>query len=288
MSRRFRAILAALAAGNVTLSSVTLLKPHITVENSEALLAGIAGRSCRSAKEWLAARFPAPDLPERIRQLPTRNGSAGLGLVQPDPGTTDASRGAIPLAFALASPPPSVTDARRSRLEPLSQDRFALQVTISRALKDELELVRDLMRHRNPDGDLERVLGDAVAALRSKLEKENLGATTKPRANAQHPPSKESKATASRHIPAAIKRAVVEKDGLRCSFVGIDGRRCECRAFLEFDHIEPVGLDGSHGEDNVRIFCRAHNQYAAARIYGAATIRRWRSSATKASRAPTP
>jgi hypothetical protein len=38
--------------------------------------------------------------------------------------------------------------------------------------------------------------------------------------------------------------------------VGIDGRRCECRAFLEFDHVEPVGLDGSHGEDNVRILCR--------------------------------
>jgi hypothetical protein len=67
MSRRFPAILSELAAGNVTLSSLALLKPHITVENSEELLAGIAGRSCRSAKEWLSARFPTPDLPERIR-----------------------------------------------------------------------------------------------------------------------------------------------------------------------------------------------------------------------------
>jgi hypothetical protein len=292
LSRRFPAILAELAAGNVTLSSLTLLKPHITIDNSEELLAGIAGRSCRSAKEWLAARFPTPDLPERIRQLPTPNEPARLGLVQPDPGTTDSSRGAglapgtIPLA--LASPPALATDARRSRLEPLSQDRFALQVTISRSLKDELELVRDLMRHRNPNGDLERVLGDAMAALRSKLEKEKLGATTKPRSNAQRPPSKKSKASAGRHIPSATKRAIVEKEGLRCSFVGIDGRRCECRAFLEFDHVEPVGLDGGHGEDNVRILCRAHNQYAAARIYGAVTMRRWRSSATRASPASTP
>jgi hypothetical protein len=288
MSRRFPPILAALAAGNVTLSSVALLKPHITVDNSEDLLAGIAGRSCRSAKEWLAARFPTPDLPERIRQLPTRNGSASLGLVEPDPGTTDTSQGAIPLAFALASLPPPATDARRSSPEPLSQDRFALHVTISRSLKEELELVRDLMRHRNPSGDLERVLGDAVAALRSKLEKEKLGATTKPRSDANRAPSKLPKAAASRHIPAAIKRAIVAKEGLRCSFVGLDGRRCECRAFLEFDHVEPVGLDGSHGEDNVRIFCRAHNQYAAARIYGATTMRRWRSSAARASPASTP
>jgi hypothetical protein len=268
------------------------LKPHITIENSEELLAGIAGRSCRSAKEWLAARFPTPDLLERIRKLPARNGSAGLGLVQPDPGTTSTSRGAelasgtIPLV--LASPLALATDARRSRLEPLSEDRFALQVTISRALKDELELVRDLMRHRNPNGDLELVLADAIAALRSKLEKDRFGATTKPRSNAHRTPSKEPKATASRHIPSAIKRAIVEKEGLRCSFVGIDGRRCECRTFLEFDHVDPVGLDGGHGEDNVRLLCRAHNQYAAARIYGAATMGRWRSSATRACPASTP
>jgi hypothetical protein len=292
LSRRFPAILSALAGGNVTLSSLALLKPYITIENSEELLAGIAGRSCRSAKEWLAARFPAPDLPERIRQLPMPKESARLGLVQPDPGTTDTSQGAglapgtIPLA--LASPPPPATDARRSRLEPLSQDRFALQVTISRSLKDELELVRDLMRHRNPNGDLERILGDAVAALRSKLEKEKLGATARPGSNACSGPSKATKTSASRHIPSAIKRAIVAKEGLRCSFVGIDGRRCECRAFLEFDHIEPVGLHGSHGEDNVRIFCRAHNQYAAERIYGAGTMRRWRSSATTAPPASTP
>jgi hypothetical protein len=288
LSRRFSAILPALAAGNVTLSSLALLKPHITVENSDELLAGIKGRSCRSAKEWLAARFPAPDLPERIRQLPGRNGSARLGLVQPDPGTTDASQGAIPLAFPVASPPPPATDARRFRLEPLSQDRFALQVTISRALKDELELVRDLMRHRNPSGDLERVLGDAVAALRSQLEKQKLGATTKPRSNAGSATSKGPRTRASRHIPSAVKRAIVEKEGLRCSFVGIDGRRCECRAFLEFDHVEPLGLDGGHSEDNVRIFCRAHNQYAAARIYGAVTMRRWRPSAERAAPIRTP
>jgi 5-methylcytosine-specific restriction endonuclease McrA len=242
--QRFPAILASLASGSVTLSSLALLKHHLTPDNHQELLAGIDGLSCRAAKEWLATRFPAADLPERIRQLPTR-------------------------------------------VEPLSEDRFALQVTISRSLRDEIELVRYLMRHRNPNGDLETVLGDAIAALRSQLEKQKLGATTKPRSRPAVPPTRAPKATASRHIPSATKRAIVEKDGLRCSFVGVDGRRCECRAFLEFDHVEPVGLDGGHGEDNVRIFCRAHDQYAAARIYGAVTMRRW-SSATRASAAPAP
>jgi hypothetical protein len=293
MSQRFPAILALLAAGSVTLSSLALLKPHITTENCDELLAGIEGRSCRSAKEWLAARFPTPDLPDRIRQLPTHHGSARLGLVQPDPGTTDASHdsdlasGTPPLLFPPASPLPPAPDARRSRIEPLSEDRFALQVTISRALKDELELVRDLMRHRNPNGDLERVLGDAIAALRSKLEKRKFGATATatatatPRSKSALTPAKVPKVPASRHIPSATKRAIVEKDGLRCSFVGIDGKRCDCRAFLEFDHVEPRGLGGRSDEGNVRLFCKAHNQYAAERIYGATRMRRWRSSTTR-------
>jgi hypothetical protein len=151
-------------------------------------------------------------------------------------------------------------------------------VTISRSLKDELELVRDLMRHRNPSGDLERVLGDAIAALRSKLEKQKLGATTKPRSPAtpSHPGAKTT--PGCRDIPSAVKRAIVAKEGLQCSFVGIDGRRCECRAFLEYDHVTPAGLGGNNAEDNVRLVCRAHNQYAAKRIYGAAAMRRFRTS----------
>jgi hypothetical protein len=97
------------------------------------------------------------------------------------------------------------------------------------------------------DPDLERVLGDAIAALRSQLEKQNLGATTTPRAIADRAPSEKPKPTASRHIPSATKRAIVEKEGFRWSFVG-----------------------------------------SAARIYGAVTMRRWRSSANRASPAPTP
>jgi hypothetical protein len=119
--------------------------------------------------------------------------------------------------------------------------------------------------------------------MRSTLEKEKLAATTKPRPNATRATSKETRTTASRHIPSAIKRAIVAKEGLRCSFVGIDGRRCECRAFLEYDHVEPVGRSGGHDEGNVRLLCRAHNQYAAERIYGRNTMSRWRSSAATAS-----
>jgi hypothetical protein len=38
---------------------------------------------------------------------------------------------------------------------------------------------------------------------------------------------------------------------------------------LEFDHIEPVARGGTSTVDNLRLRCRAHNQYEAERIFGA-------------------
>jgi hypothetical protein len=40
---------------------------------------------------------------------------------------------------------------------------------------------------------------------------------------------------------------------------------------LEFDHIEPVARGGHATTANLRLRCRAHNQYEADRIFAAAS-----------------
>jgi hypothetical protein len=320
----FPVILEWLASGRVTLSSLALLKPHLTAANHAELLAGIEGLSCRLAKEWLAARFPVADVPERVRQLPQMPAASTVRVapVEPQVGASEeADHSLLRTQLGVALP------ARPARVEPLSTDRFAMQVTISRSLKGEIDVVRDLMRHQNPTGSLETILEHAIAALKAKLEKQKLGSvrgrskrewsgessaatsalpqngfTVLPGA----PPSSAEAASGARsaaaangvaqhangtlsrdgakaptsalrsHISPATKRAIVAKHGWQCSFVGVDGRRCESRAFLQFDHICPKGIDGTGAEDNVRILCRAHNQYAAERIYGAAVMQRAR------------
>ncbi|MBI1797425.1 MAG: HNH endonuclease [Candidatus Eisenbacteria bacterium] len=64
-----------------------------------------------------------------------------------------------------------------------------------------------------------------------------------------------------------------ERDGGRCTFVSADGHRCASRARIEFDHIDPYARDGAATVSNVRLLCRAHNQYAAERTFGADFIR---------------
>ena len=58
------------------------------------------------------------------------------------------------------------------------------------------------------------------------------------------------------------------RDGVRCSFVAEDGRRCEETGFLELDHVVPVARGGEATLENLRVLCRTHNQYEAERILG--------------------
>jgi len=87
-----------------------------------------------------------------------------------------------------------------------------------------------------------------------------------------------------RHIPAAVRRAVRERDGDQCTFVSEDGRRCSARTRLEFDHIRPVVRGGEATADNLRLTCRVHNHFEAERSFGVEFMRNKRDAA-RASRA---
>jgi 5-methylcytosine-specific restriction endonuclease McrA len=78
-----------------------------------------------------------------------------------------------------------------------------------------------------------------------------------------------------------VKRAVRERDGDQCAFVGESGQRCSSRTRLEFDHVEPVSCGGAATVENLRLLCRAHNQYAAEREFGAEFMEQKRAAARR-------
>ena len=95
-------------------------------------------------------------------------------------------------------------------------------------------------------------------------------------------PRKAKAGRAKRYVSNEARRQAVARDGMQCSFVSEDGRRCEEIGFLELDHVVPVALGGD-AKDGVRILCRLHNQYEAERILGRETV-----EAGKAARASRP
>ena len=140
-------------------------------------------------------------------------------------------------------------------MQPLSPDRYKLQLTITGATRDKLLRARDLMRHSLPDGDLAGVLDRAIALLLMDLERTRLAAVSQPHV------ARSTKAR-SRHIPASVRRAVWRRDQGKCAFKGAAGR-CNETAFLEFHHIRPFAAGGAPSIDNIELRCRAHNQYEA-------------------------
>jgi hypothetical protein len=70
LARRFPAIFPLLATGELTLSVVALLKPHLTNDNADGLIAAVSSKSVRLARDALAAWYPRPDVPATVRKLP--------------------------------------------------------------------------------------------------------------------------------------------------------------------------------------------------------------------------
>jgi 5-methylcytosine-specific restriction endonuclease McrA len=71
-----------------------------------------------------------------------------------------------------------------------------------------------------------------------------------------------------RHIPAAIRRAVFERDGNQCTYASTAGKRCEETHRLEFHHLTPFAAGGEHAVSNLTLRCAAHHALAAEEEFG--------------------
>jgi hypothetical protein len=250
VARRFPIVLQMLERGDVTLTTVSLLASHLTDTNHFDLLTGARHRSKREVEEIVAQVRPRPDVPAAVRKLPDRLQTKALAL--------DAVEHAKP------TPPPPVSTRPTAAVTPLAPSRYKLQLTIDRATQQKLYLVRDLMRHAVPSGDLATILNRALDALLEELERQKSGA-------ARHPQRARAGAPNSRHIPAAVRRAVWARDGGRCAFRG-PGGSCGETAFVEFHHVRPFAAGGDATIDNIELRCRAHNQYEADLFFGGPVV----------------
>jgi hypothetical protein len=164
--------------------------------------------------------------------------------------------------------------SRPAVVEPLSPARYKVQFTASAELRDKLERLSALMRSEVPDGDLAAIIERAVTEKLERLEARRYSKARAPRKGLGDTDT----TPVSRHIPAAVRRVVHERDGDRCRYVDEQGRRCPATDRLEFHHRHPFGMGGDHSPGNLRLLCPSHNRYLAERDYGHAAISRHRRS----------
>src|SRR3954464_751295 len=173
----------------------------------------------------------------------------------------------------------SKTRPRDRELEPLSSDRFGVHFTADSELRDLIERARALASHRLPNGDLAGLMKLMAQSFVREEEKRRFGVGARPRRTKTEeesgrvpeggtPPggvsastgATEAKAEAlavatgkrGRYLAVAVRRETHGRDGGQCAFVSADGRRCNARAFLEFDHREPFATLGAPDAVNIR------------------------------------
>lgn len=299
-SREYPVLLDMLADGRLHLTGIARLAPHLTTGNQAELLGRATHQTRRQIEELIAEIAPLPDAPTLIRRLPVTRGlpaaAVTVGTGEPELAPPqlcpDRVRMGSPGPGGPSGDPASVGSPESNRqsaaavvwqrtpgqplIEPLGHARYRVQFTASAELQHKLERLRALMRSQVPDGDLAVIIDRAVTEKLERLESRRFAKTTRPRNKL----SESDTSPSSRHIPAAIRRAVYERDGSRCRYVDAAGRRCSERDGLEFHHRQPFGMGGEHSPANIRLMCRAHNTLLAEHDYGryaAARVSRSRS-----------
>ena len=259
-AREFPVLFAAIADGRLNLNGVVLLAPHLTRQNAEELIVAASGKARSEIEGLLAQRFPRSEALPIVCALPA----------SPMEDVTGQESGKAP-AEQLAARPVGVPPPR-ARLAPIARRRHELQLTMSQETHDKLRHAQTLLSHQIPNGNLAEVLDRVLDLAIQQLEKKKFAATGRPR-------SSQRQSSDPRTIPAHVRRTVWKRDNGECTFVSEYGHHCAARDRLEFDHIVPVARGGEATVENLRLRCRAHNQYEASATFGAEFMTRRREEA---------
>jgi len=265
---RFPVVMDLLIEGAITLTTVTLLRRHLTAENHAALLEAARHKSKADVEMLVATLHPQPEVPSSVRKvrapkLPAAVTAALLSDVTEAMATLQATTREPQSA---PSPQPAVVRA-------IAPERYKLQVTIGAETRAKLRRAQDLLRHTNRSADEAAVIDRALTVLVEQLEKVKYGRTDRPRrAGLPRAESRGPSNPSSRHVPAHLRRAVSGRDGDRCAFVRPVGR-CSETAGLQYHHRIPFAEGGPTTVDNLELRCPAHNAYEAGQWFGPLFVR---------------
>jgi 5-methylcytosine-specific restriction endonuclease McrA len=227
-ARRYPEILEKLADGSMNLSTVDLVAPVLKPANCHEVLEEASGKTKRQVQQQVAALDPKPDVRLTVTPVP------------------------------LGAPARDV----HSTFKPLSPGRERVCFTMDTSTIEKLNRAKDLLSHALPPGDgYGEIIERAVTLLLAELEKKRCGKTDRPRPCRAPTPG-------SDYIPANIKRAVWERDGGRCTFVGKNDRRCDATSFLQEHHIVARAKGGETTVANLTLRCGSHNRYEAELAFG--------------------
>jgi hypothetical protein len=131
-------------------------------------------------------------------------------------------------------------------VEPISEELTEIKITVSREFMKLLEDAKSALSHDIPNGNLEAVL---IACMRTTIKKKD---------------------SASRKVPAAVRKVVRKRANGCCEFTSASGKRCNSRHKLQYHHQIPDARNGPATVENIFLMCATHNIHYAIQDFGAA------------------
>src|SRR5689334_8667249 len=177
-ARLVPALFDAVATGELNVTAVNLLAPHLTMGNAPELIALAARKRKTEIEALLAARFPRSEflaigevsrLNETPVQLAPGRVDAHVQLVPERVGAGNSLSANAPIFEAAGQRADSCgsesPDSPRPRVTPVSAERYLLHVPIDRATHEKLKHAVALLGHSIPSGDVAQVLDRALDVL---------------------------------------------------------------------------------------------------------------------------
>jgi len=187
--------------------------------------------------------------------------------------------------FIKISPIENFKEKKKTLTEEFTQVTFIA----SKELMAKLDLIKNLTAHRNSNPSMAEVI-ELMADMTLKevnpvkLEKkgkeqsrsgESANAkegqksrittqseTAAARRCVKNEPKINVQSNSSRYIPSSIRQSVWKRDQGQCQYINKEtGKICESKFALQMDHIHPFSLGGNNKEENLRLLCRAHNNW---------------------------
>jgi hypothetical protein len=301
-------LLDALASGELHLTGLLLLGPHLTEQNLVDVLARAKHRTKREITKLVRILDPLPAVPARIEPL----GPAPARLVPSTPTWEEFMQATCPVRELAAGDRPrdwvaTEDDLARTEVgreqphaatsvstESASEgpglagpERYKVQFTATDEYVRLVDEAKALLSHVVPNAKLDDIQLRAMRAFVAELKKRKYAANV-PSMPAAAPREEDPRSPEgrehprqrgyTRHIPAAVRRAVATRDEERCTYVDEAGRRCAETRCLEFHHLTPFARGGEHTPSNLALRCRAHNAMAAEEDFGRERMERKRAA----------
>jgi 5-methylcytosine-specific restriction endonuclease McrA len=155
---------------------------------------------------------------------------------------------------------PSYAPEEANSISPIKDNQVQITLTLSQDQYNQLKEAQDYLSNKVRSLELKDYL---LYLTKNVLEKKN---TIRPAATAIPAVGTVAKQVQKQrpYINQSLKAEVFRAADFQCQYVSKDNqKRCEATRFLHIDHVQPIALDGATNQENLRVYCQAHNHLAA-------------------------